>query len=385
MKLLGNLKSILLAVSALFVFTVWGTTGASAVVQYEQDVTPEVIFGSGNLNGSFITDRRNGVEIGLRGKLRFNALNNPENTFNSNSNGTYNFAARNAVGFSFDEPPNNTPEWSFEWSVNTNFDGSSGLNLDDLTYELGLDFDPGPGATFLIFDNINPDPLPDPIYDHAIGNNSTANGGGISASNASDYLDLLEDNNVAQNSWNYEFFDDIPPFSGFDPTVDGNYIIYLLARNAEGEVVARAEIQILVGDAEPVGPAIDHFLCYDVDRATRLDRLKVDLKDPFIDRDNVRLSRRAESYCVPVDKNGEGIINADNALTCYRVWTRGSDRLKIEIVNQFGEQEFKLSRPDVLCVPSRQLSVTEEDRPHWPHRPRYDRDRGHDRGEDWDD
>ena len=321
--------------------------------------------GAGNLNGSFTTDRRNGIEIGLRGKLRFNAANLPENTFNSNSNGTYNFAPGNVLGFGFDPPPNNTPEWSFEWSVNTDFDGTSGLKLDDLTYEIGLDFDPGPGTSFLIFDNITPDPPSVPFYDHAIGDNGTANGGGDSAGDAAAYLNLLADNNVAQNSWNYEFFDD-PPFDGFDPTVDGNYIIFLLARNLDGEVVARVQIQILVGDAEPLGPAVDHFQCYDIDHATKLDpRLQVSLEDQFGAREGVRVNRRAESYCVPVDKNGEGIINADSALTCYRVVTRISERLKIEIDNQFGEQEFKLNRPKLLCVPSRQLSVTDEERPHY--------------------
>ncbi len=374
MKPSGNLKAVQLAAAAVFVFTVWGTTGAWAVVQYDQDVTPDIIFGSGNLNGSFTTDRRNGIEIGLRGKLRFNALNLPENTFNSNSNGTYNFNPGNVTGFGFDMPPNNTPEWSFEWSVNTDFDGSSGMKLIDFTYEMGLDFDPGPGTNFLIFDNITPSPPEVPFYDHAIGDNTTANGAGTSAGDAAGYLTLLENNNVAQNSWNYEFFDNGSPFSGFDPTVDGNYIIYLLARNLDGDIVARVEIQILVGDAEPVGPPIDHFQCYDVNNATKLDpRPVVSLEDQFGDSENVRVNWRAESYCVPVDKNGEGIINADNALTCYRVYSSRNKRLEVTIDNQFGEQTFKLRRPEQLCVPSRQLSVN-EDHPRHPRRG-YGRDR----------
>ncbi|MFT5450479.1 MAG: hypothetical protein ACI9DC_005687, partial [Gammaproteobacteria bacterium] len=39
------------------------------------------------------TDRVNGVELGLRGKLRHNATGAPENTFNSNADGTFSFAA----------------------------------------------------------------------------------------------------------------------------------------------------------------------------------------------------------------------------------------------------------------------------------------------------
>lgn len=66
--------------------------GASAL-SFNQNVTPDVIYGSGNANGSWTVDRSNGVELGLRGKLRHNAAGAPENTFNSNGNGTYSFAA----------------------------------------------------------------------------------------------------------------------------------------------------------------------------------------------------------------------------------------------------------------------------------------------------
>ena len=64
---------------------------ALADIEFDQDVTPDVIFGSGNLNGKFTTDRNKGVEIGLRGKLRHNATGAAENTFNSNGDGTYSF------------------------------------------------------------------------------------------------------------------------------------------------------------------------------------------------------------------------------------------------------------------------------------------------------
>jgi len=163
MKMLANLKYAVVVAASMLAFSLCGANSADAVVQYEQHVTPEVILGIDNDNGSFTTDRRNGVEIGLRAKLRFNADNLPENTFNSNSNGTYSFAIGAAPsGFPFAPAPNNTPMWNFEWSVNTNFDESSALNLNDLTYEMGLDFDPGPRTNFLVFDPITPI-LPTPI------------------------------------------------------------------------------------------------------------------------------------------------------------------------------------------------------------------------------
>jgi len=93
--------------------------------------------------------------------------------YDGNSNGTYHFAIGSAPsGFPFDPVPNNTPVWNFEWSVNTNFDESSALALNDLTYEMGLDFDPGPGTNFLVFDPIIPN-LPPPLTppDNSIGDN----------------------------------------------------------------------------------------------------------------------------------------------------------------------------------------------------------------------
>lgn len=92
MKLLGQGYVALVAAGALSLSLGTGNQAAAALL-YDQNVTPTVIFGSGNLNGSFTRDRRNGVELGLRAKLRHNAAGRPENTFNSNGDGTYSFAA----------------------------------------------------------------------------------------------------------------------------------------------------------------------------------------------------------------------------------------------------------------------------------------------------
>jgi hypothetical protein len=357
MKMLANLKFAVVAAASMLAFSLFGANNADAVVQYEQYLTPEVIMGTGIDNGSFTTDRRNGIEIGLRSKLRFNSDNLPENTFNSNSNGTYSYAAGTAPsGFPFDPAPNNTPVWNFEWSINTNFDESSALNLNDLTYEIGLDFDPGPGTNFLIFDPITPI-LPAPITppDHAIGDNYTGNGEGSQATDNPSYVALLTGNNVAQNSWNYEFFDNTP-FDNFDPATPGNYVIYLLARKPDGQVAARADIQILVGNAEPVVPA-DHFQCYDVKRSSRLKSFpEVSLSDQFGVREAVMIGNSIELYCTPADKNGGGVINPDNTMSCYKVKEARRSQ-EVVIQNQFGEQTIILKKPELLCVPSMQLST----------------------------
>lgn len=215
-------------------------TSAHAGTLFDQDVTPDVIFGSGNANGGFTVDRNNGIELGLRGKLRFNDSNQPENTFNSNGDGTYTFRVGTPpTGFSSDPNSPTTPVWNFEWSINTDFDGSSGPNLNELTYELGLDADPSSGEDFFKFDPINVQSA-----GHAIGTNTTGNGDGTVASSPGNYQALIGSNNVAQNSWSYEFFNDLGDvLDGFDPNVTGQYTIYLAAFNGEDEV-ARTTILV---------------------------------------------------------------------------------------------------------------------------------------------
>ena len=207
---------------------------------FDQDVTPDTIFGSGNTNGSFTVDRQDGVELGLRGKLRYP----PSNIFNSNGDGSYTFNTGPGTG----APPNS--EWSFEFSVNTDYDGSSGLLVGDLTYEIGMDNDPGAGADYLSFDPISvgtvlpyvPLPPPIPFWDHSMGDNSTAAGMGVEAPDAPTYLSYLATYNVAQNSWRPTFYQNTTPFS-WDGDVPGTYEYYLAAFSG-GTEVARTAITI---------------------------------------------------------------------------------------------------------------------------------------------
>ncbi len=116
------------------------------------------------------------------------------------------------------------------------------------------------------------------------------------------------------------------------------------------------------------GSTEDHFQCYDLKRRSRLHpRPRVSLNDQFGFRDDIRVGKWAEFYCTPVDKNGEGINNLDNTMACYEIeeTKRGTERRKnqeILIENQFGKQSFELEDPEILCVPSTQLSVSETDR-----------------------
>jgi len=227
-------KSHLLGAVCAYSLTIISST-ASAALLYDQNVTPEVIFGSGNINGSFTVDQSNNAELGLRAKLRYDATGQPQNIFNSNGDGTYSFDAGVA-------PTQSSPTaiWSFEWSINSDLSGSAGRNLDALTYVLGIDSNPGVAQTWSTFDPIN---VADPDwFDHSIGDNTTLNGAGVEATDRASYLDLIANNNVAQNSWKAHWF---MPIS-FDPTVDGQYDYYLAAFNGSTQL-ARTEMSVIVG------------------------------------------------------------------------------------------------------------------------------------------
>src|SRR6185295_4323776 len=181
------MKRLITVVSAL-VLVLAASGVAFAVTQFDQNVTPEVLFGTGVTNGSFTRDQTNSIEIGLRGKLRYDSTCQPQNTFNSNGDGTYTFiagVAPDGPGGSADCSSSNTAVWSFEWSVNTDYNNGSGKKLADYKYEIGIDYDPSANKDYCKFDHITPGAVP--FWDHSIGNNSTPNGGGTEAGDPGTY------------------------------------------------------------------------------------------------------------------------------------------------------------------------------------------------------
>ncbi len=224
----------------IFVFT-----GNAAALQFDQNVTNNAIFGSGNNNGSFTTDRNNGVELGLRAKVRFSVPGDmPQNVFNSNGDGTYNHAPGAPAAAPL------RARWNFEWSINTDFDGNQPTRkLDDLTYVLGLDYDPSSLTDFSTFDPINL-----PGADHSIGDNSTAQGAGVEATDNASYATLIATKNLAQNSYQLNFFTvlfGVP----FDPNVDATYDFFLAAYDGSLVLpIASTNITVIVGQGGPVIP-----------------------------------------------------------------------------------------------------------------------------------
>ncbi|KAL3903864.1 MAG: hypothetical protein SGILL_010283, partial [Bacillariaceae sp.] len=104
---------------------------------------PNVIFGSGNADGSFTKSTANGIELGLRGKLRFNSGCSPEDTFNRVGNAGYNFPDGDCGGAG----GAGSPTWSYEFSINSDVGcdsvaaGAECTPLDAYDYHIQLDQD----------------------------------------------------------------------------------------------------------------------------------------------------------------------------------------------------------------------------------------------------
>jgi hypothetical protein len=107
-------------------------------------------------------------------------------------------------------------------------------------------------------------------------------------------------------------------------------------------------------------PPPDHFKCYEVEESTRLEpRPYVSLEDQFGLEENVKV-RKPKYFCNPVDKNGEGISDSENTLACYEIKSRQPTRT-VDIKNQFGAQTLVIDNAELLCVPSKKLSVADGD------------------------
>lgn len=209
--------------------------GAQAALTYSQNLSTNIIYGSGNPNGNFTVDQTaGGFELGLRAKERFGTATG------DNGNGIYNQAA----GFS----SGTRAKWNFEWSIYTGDDATS---LGRYTYKLGIDYNAGFGTNYLVFDPINGvDPRSGLAYfDHSFGDSTTAHNAGVEAvadANAlANYANLVSSNSLVQQSWNLDFYDN--PVNSFDANANGNYSIFLEAYDATGARVGRTEITVVVG------------------------------------------------------------------------------------------------------------------------------------------
>ncbi|MCH6567989.1 MAG: hypothetical protein IH801_06445, partial [Nitrospinae bacterium] len=109
---------------------------------------------------------------------------------------------------------------------------------------------------------------------------------------------------------------------------------------------------------DPFTPPIDHFKCYKVRRARgkpRFSKRTVTLKDQFITSSKQFLVKRPTTFCTPVDKNGEGILDEEAHLMCYKIRQTSKPRFKkvkgVHVDNQFNPPgQVNVKRPIELCV-----------------------------------
>ena len=130
--------------------------------------------------------------------------------------------------------------------------------------------------------------------------------------------------------------------------------------------------QLLLPTRKLIGPqgqiSIDHFACYSA-HGTPIDQTVL-VTDQFHTAPVQRVVREPFLFCNPADKNGEGIINFDDHLTCYRTAPPGLPIGIVPIFNQFnppGVPDLPIQvRTDVaLCVPS-EKEVTSNEVPGMP-------------------
>lgn len=188
---------------------------------FDANTTGSVIYGSGNANGDWTLDRNNGVELGLRAKLRFVGSIDPGN------DSTYN-APTGLTG--------TAAKWNFDFSINSNFDGSTGLNVGALNYALFLDTDASQGVNFISYNPATGH------GDNSFGTNATAQSQGVEAANAGQFATYLGSFNLVQNSFNLSWAG-----IGFDPLANGTYDFVLNAYNASGDVLASTLMTVIVG------------------------------------------------------------------------------------------------------------------------------------------
>jgi hypothetical protein len=219
------------------VIAIWAPTAAYAgMINGTGLVTPDIIFGSGNGNGGFTGETNNNIEVGLRGKQRYPKAD----IFNYDGIDTYIFDSTVLT-----TNPANRSIFNFEWSINVDQDGTSGMNLDDFVYLFSFDTDPTAAVAYIGIDPFNTPGW----YDHSLGNNGTANGAGIESADNADLLVNMGNYNVAQQSANLGF-----GFSA-DPDLPGSYKFKMEVFDQNGGLLSSAEITVIVTPFDVPSPA----------------------------------------------------------------------------------------------------------------------------------
>lgn len=163
-------------------------------------ITPDIIFGSGNVNRGFTVETVGDLELGLRAKRRYTAPNDQIGVgIVQDGAGNY------LIDSTGQTAPPGRSIWSFDWSINSDItDGST--RLDAFTYEIVVDYDPSAAENLQTYS-----PLSVLSTGYYLGTNASGNG---SASFTAGGLGDLSLFNVAQNSVNMGFLTGAPIGAG---------------------------------------------------------------------------------------------------------------------------------------------------------------------------
>lgn len=109
-------------------------------------------------------------------------------------------------------------------------------------------------------------------------------------------------------------------------------------------------------DLVPSTLDVNHFKCYRAKAVAKLPQQVVTLEDQFTTQETT--VKKAYSFCNPVDKNGEGIPDPTNHLTCYKIRrVPGEAKFpgrQVVVEDQFGGGAVSatLGHDGLLCVPT---------------------------------
>jgi hypothetical protein len=111
-------------------------------------------------------------------------------------------------------------------------------------------------------------------------------------------------------------------------------------------------------DGVPSALNLDHFKCYKAKSKGKFTRRTVMISDD--EGDQFLNVIKPSQVCNPVNKNGEGVLEPDAHLTCYKVNPITAVPLKnITVQNQFGGDTLRTLRgPNILCMPSVRTDTT---------------------------
>jgi len=291
--------------------------------------------GSGQCNGSFTITRDpgfpspdgDGIELGLRIEQR--------------SVGQVQRIGGNdyqvELGNDTTQPNVNRAWWNFQHSIA--YDGDIN-DLDSLTFTIHTDAGPNlPAApSFDMLGVVAPDvTLRDLIDDRNNQPNPTTT-----------FSDLYQTSQNPEFGWFTVDPDTTAPVDGdFDYSKEGAWRMTLTAEK-DGQT-AGVSICVHTPNARCLP---DHFQCYEVKEVTKLDPSPgpANLEDQFgVVEAKVK---KAKIICAPVDKNGEGILNPEAHLVCYKLEKGLKPKQEVTIENQFGNQVLRVDKARLLCVPS---------------------------------